>query len=313
VSGVLVYSERKSVTLELLTFGATLPPPTAVALLGADAAAWTDDCFAHGADRAYAGDGPALADLPPDVVAEALSQIVEQAGADVVLIGSTLRGREVAGRLAQKLGAGCTTDANGLRVEDGRIVATRYALGGNTIATQVIRSARQVVAVMPQTVEAAPTGTGGGEVVPAALALSPSPLQTVERRPKEAGSVDVESAEVLLCVGRGLDSQEDLGMIQALADVLGGVVGCTRPVSHDNHWLPESQMVGISGKTSSPRLYVGVGVSGQIQHAVGIMGSRITVAINKDRSAPVFQVADYGIVGDLYEVVPKLTERLKSR
>jgi electron transfer flavoprotein alpha subunit len=310
---VLVYSERKPVALELLTFAAGLPEPVSVALLGAEAAGWADDCFAHGAGRAFTGDDPALAGLPADVVSATLAQIVEQAGAEVVLIGSTLRGREVAGRLAQQLGAGCTTDANGLRVEDGQIVATRYALGGNTIATQVIRSARQVVAVMPQTIEAQPREGGGGDVVQVALTLAASPVRTVERRPKEAGSVDVESAEVLVCVGRGLDHQEDLVMVQALADALGGVVGCTRPVSHDNHWLPESQMVGISGKSSSPRLYVGVGVSGQIQHAVGITGARVTVAINKDKSAPVFQVADYGLVGDLYEIVPRLTERLKAR
>lgn len=310
---VLVYSERRPVALELLTFAAGLPGPVAVALLGTEAAGWAEDCFAHGAAKAYTADDPALGGLPADVVASALAQVVEQAGADVVLVGSTLRGREVAGRLAQKLGAGCVTDANGIRLEDGQVVTDRYALGGNTVATQVVTSARQVVAVMPQTIEAQPKGSGGGEVVPMALALSPSPVRVVERRPKEAGGVDVESAEVLVCVGRGLNEQQDLEMVQALADALGGVVGCTRPVSHDLHWLPESQMVGISGKTASPRLYVGVGVSGQIQHAVGIMGAKVTVAVNKDKSAPVFQVADYGIVGDLYEVVPKLTERLKAR
>ncbi|HSQ38378.1 MAG TPA: hypothetical protein VLS92_10850, partial [Acidimicrobiia bacterium] len=160
MSGALVYSERQSVALELLTFAATLPPPAAVALLGSEAAAWAGDCFAHGAARAYTADDPALAGFPADVVASALAQVAEQAEADVVLVGSTLRGREVAGRLAQKLGAGCVTDANGLRLEDGRIVATRYALGGNTIATQVITSARQVVAVMPQTIEAVPMGGG---------------------------------------------------------------------------------------------------------------------------------------------------------
>jgi electron transfer flavoprotein alpha subunit len=311
--GVLVYSERKSVALELLTFAATLPGPAAVALLGSESTAWVGECFAHGAVRAYTGDDPALTGLPAEAVSQALAQIVEQAGAEVILIGSTLRGREVAGRLAQMLEAGCVTDVNGLRLEDGQIVAGRYALGGNTIAEQVVTSARQVIAVMPQTIEAAATGGGGGEVVPVALALVSSSVMVVERRPKEAGSVDVESAEVLVCVGRGLNEEKDLAMVQALTDALGGVVGCTRPVSHDLHWLPESQMVGISGKTASPRLYVGVGVSGQIQHAVGVMGARVTVAINKDRNAPVFQVADYGIVGDLYEVVPKLTEKLKAR
>lgn len=313
MSGVLVYSERKSVALELLTFAATLQQPVAVALFGAQSAAWAGDCFAHGAGKAYVSDDPALADLQADVVSEALAQIVKQAGADVILVGSTLRGREAAGRLAQKLGAGCTTDANGLRMENGQIVATRYALGGNTVSTQIVKSAQQVVAVMPQTIQAAPTGDGSGEVVEAKLTLSPSPVKMVERRPKEAGSVNVESAQVLVCVGRGVGEQKDLAMIQALADTLGGVIGCTRPISHDKHWLSESQMIGMSGKMSSPRLYLGVGLSGQIQHTVGIMGAKITVAINSDKNALIFKMADYGIVGDLYQVVPKLTEKLKSR
>jgi electron transfer flavoprotein alpha subunit len=311
MSGVLVYSERKSVVLELLTFAAGLKQPVAVALLG-EAAAWAQDCFAHGAQKAFTSGDAALAEPQADVLAEALAQIVQQANADVILVGSTLRGREAAGRLAQKLNAGCTTDANGLRFENGQILATRYALGGNTVSTQVVQSARQVIAVMPQTIQAAPTG-GSGEVVEAKLSLSPSPVKTVERKPKEAGSVNVESAEVLICVGRGVGEQKDLAMLQALADTLGGVIGCTRPVSHDKHWLSENQMIGMSGKMSSPRLYFGVGLSGQIQHTVGIMGAKVTVAINSDKNAPIFKMADYGIVGDLYQVVPKLTEKLKAR
>jgi electron transfer flavoprotein alpha subunit len=311
MSGILVYSERKSVAQELLTFAATLQQPVGVALLG-QAAAWAQDCFAHGAQKAYTSNDAALADHQADVLAEALAQIVQQADANVILVGSTLRGREVAGRLAQKLNAGCTTDANGLHFENGQIVATRYALGGNTVSTQVVKSARQVIAVMPQTIQAALAG-GSGEVVEVKLTLSPSPVKTVERKPKEAGSVNVESAEVLLCVGRGVGEQKDLALVQALADTLGGVIGCTRPISHDKHWLSESQMIGMSGKMSSPRLYIGVGLSGQIQHTVGIMGAKVTVAINSDKNALIFKMADYGIVGDLYQVVPKLTEKLKAR
>jgi electron transfer flavoprotein alpha subunit len=312
MSGLLVYSERKSVALELLSFASGLPQTTAVALLG-EAAAWAGDCFVHGVQKAYVADDPALAGLQPDVVSQALAEIVDQAQAQVVLVGSTLRGREVAGRLAQKLGAGCVTDANGLRWEGGRIVTTRYALGGHTVSTEVVGSVRQVIAVMPQTLTATPSGSGEGEVVEVALALSPSPVAVVERRPKEAGSVDVESAEVLVCVGRGLDDAKDLEMVQALAAALGGVVGCTRPVSHDRHWLPESQMVGISGKSASPRLYVAVGLSGQIQHTVAVTGARVAVAINEDRNAPIFEMVDYGVVGDLYQVVPRLTARLRAR
>jgi electron transfer flavoprotein alpha subunit len=226
----------------------------------------------------------------------------------------------VASRLAQKLEAGCITDANGLRAENGQLVATRYALGGNTISTQVIQSTPtsggdlQVIAVMPQTFEARLLGVRNeGQVIEVELKLALSPVKTVERRAKLAGSVNVESAQVLVCIGRGVGAQQDLDMIQALADALGGVVCCTRPISHDRQWLPEDQMVGISGKMSSPRLYLGIGVSGQIQHAVGVMGSKVTVAINSDKNAPIFKLADYGVVGDLYQVVPRLIERLKAR
>ncbi len=314
MKNVLVYSERKTVTLELLTFAATLGCPVAVALLGGTSAARAGACFAHGAARVYSGDDPALAGLQADVVAQALAQIAAQAGADVVLLGSTLRGREVAARLAQKLDAGCVTDANGLRLADGRLVATRYALGGNTLSTEVLTSEKQVIAVMPKTFAppSPPPAPVAGEVVAAALTLAPSPITVVARRPKASGAVNVEDADVLVCIGRGVGNADDLPAVQSLADALGGVVGCTRPISHDNHWLSEDRMVGISGKMASPRLYVGVGVSGQIQHTVGVMGAKVTVAINKDKNAPIFQMADYGIVGDLYEVVPKLTEKLQT-
>ncbi|HZD57375.1 MAG TPA: electron transfer flavoprotein subunit alpha/FixB family protein, partial [Anaerolineales bacterium] len=122
--------------------------------------------------------------------------------------------------------------------------------------------------------------------------------------------VEVESAEVVVCVGRGLDSQEDLETVRGLAQALGGVVACSRPISHERHWLPEDQMIGISGKKVSPRLYFGIGVSGQIQHMVAVMGARVIVAINKDQNAPIFKNADYGIVGDLYQVLPKLTKAI---
>jgi electron transfer flavoprotein alpha subunit len=312
---VLVYAERDAVTLELLTFAADLGCPVSVALFGRTTTARAGACFAHGADLAYTSNDPALADLQADVVAQALAQIAEQAGADVVLVGSTLRGREVGARLAQKLGAGCITDANGLRVEDGRLVATRYALGGNTLSCEVITSEKQVIAVMPKTFSppSPPPPAVEGEVIEVALTLAPSPVTVVERRAKAVGAVNVEDADVLICIGRGVNEADDLPAIQALADALGGVVGCTRPISHDNHWLSEDQMVGISGKMASPRLYVGVGVSGQIQHTVGVRGSSVTVAINKDKNALIFQMADYGIVGDLYEVVPKLTEKLRAK
>jgi electron transfer flavoprotein alpha subunit len=300
----------------LLTKGrelaAGLGRPLAVALLGEGAAARADDCFAHGASRAYVGNDPALSVFQAGVYAAALAQIVDRAQADIILTASTRRGRELAPRLAQKLAAGCVTDATNLSLEDGCLVAERRALGGSTVSRETITSPHQVIAVMPRLFDAQPGGEGGGEIAQVDLALKPSATKLVERRPKETGGVDIEGAEVLVCIGRALSEESDLPMIQTLADALGGVVGCTRAISHEYHWLSEEQMVGLSGKVSSPSLYIGIGISGQIQHTVGILDSKVIVAINKDKNAPIFKVADYGVVGDLYQVLPRLIEQLSE-
>jgi electron transfer flavoprotein alpha subunit len=314
MSGILVYSEIASAALGLLTMGrelaAELGKSLAVALLGEGAASQAEASFAHGASRAYVGNDPALTVFQASVYAAALAQIVERAEADIILTASSRRGRELAPRLAQKLSAGCVTDATGLSLQDGRLVTERRALGGNTVSTETITSPQQVIAVMPRLFDAQPGGEGVGEIVQVPLELEPSTTRLVERRLKEAGSVNVEEAEILVCIGRGLAEESDLSMIQNLADALGGVVGCTRAISHEYHWLSEEQMVGLSGKVSSPNLYIGIAISGQIQHTVGILDSNVIVAINKDKNAPIFKMADYGIVGDLYQVVPRLIEQL---
>lgn len=316
MSGILVYSELASTALGLLTKGrelaAGLGKPLAVALLGEGAASQADACFAHGASRAYVANDPALAVFQAGVYGAALAQIVDRAGADIVLTASTRRGREFAPRLAQKLSAGCVTEATGLSLQDGRLVTDRRALGGNTVSRETITSPKQVIAVMPRIFDAQPGGEGVGEVVQVALELQPPGTKLVERRPKESGGVNIEEAEVLVCIGRGLSEEGDLAMIQNLADMLGGVVGCTRALSHEYHWLSEEQMVGLSGKVASPDLYIGIAISGQIQHTVGILDSKVIVAINKDKNAPIFKMADYGIVGDLYQVLPRLVEQLSG-
>jgi electron transfer flavoprotein alpha subunit len=192
---------------------------------------------------------------------------------------------------------------------DGKISVQRYALGGNTVATDVINSERQVIAVMPKTFEATKQ-SATGEVVNVALQLREPRVTIVERKPKPQAAANVEGAETLVVVGKGFAKPEDLAIGQALASALKGEMGCTRTLAADYHWLGEERMIGISGKKAKPRLLISIGVSGQIQHTVGILGSKIIVAINKDKSAPIFKIADYGIVGDLYEIVPKLTARI---
>jgi electron transfer flavoprotein alpha subunit len=164
---------------------------------------------------------------------------------------------------------------------------------------------------MPRTFEAVKAPVQG-TVEETDLKIPPQRVQLVERKKKLGESANIESAETLICVGKGISNKEDLAMMNELSALLKGELGCTRALSSDYHWISEDRMVGISGKRCKPKLNVSIGISGQIQHTVGIMGSKLIVAINKDKEAPIFKIADYGIVGDLYQVVPKLIERIKS-
>lgn len=315
----LVFSEQDTVAFELLSKARELGTPFAVILSPSASLSVNsveglgksnvDDFAAYGAQKVFVGEDARLANFHADVYADALAQIVDASGATAVLLGSTKRGKELAGRLAQKLGCGAVTDASALDMVDGKLQAQRYALGGNTIATDVVTTERQVIAVLPKTFEATKQ-PASGETVRIDLKLREPRVKIVERKPKAAATANVDSAETLVVVGKGFAKPEDLALAAALAKSLKGEVGCTRTLAADYHWLGEDRMVGISGKKCKPRLMFSVGVSGQIQHTVGILGSKLIVAINKDKAAPIFKIADYGIVGDLYQVLPKLTERI---
>ena len=316
MSEILVFCEKDDVAFELVSkgkeFREALGMSLAAALLGQDAAGKADEYFAYGADKVHVSEDAALAAFTAEAYAEALYRIAQKNAAEVLLLGSTKRGKELAPRVAQKLGAGCITDANAVRVEDGKLVADRYALGGNTVSSAAIKTSQKVIAVMPKTFELGAKEAKQGEVVDAALDLKEPRTRIIERREKAGEAVNLEEAEAILCIGRGLEKKEDLGIVEELAKALGAEVGCTKSLCSDWEWLSEERLVGLSGKKTSPRLCVSVGISGQIQYTVGIRGARITVAINKDENAPIFAMSDYGIVGDLYEVLPRLTEKLKS-
>lgn len=310
MADILVFSDQDTVAFELLTKARELGQGSvaAVALGKRDPQAF----FAYGATQVYASGAPQLETFSADVYADALAQVANLAGAKTLLVGSTKRGKELAGRLAQKLGCGAVTDAIGLNPQDGKLAAQRYAFGGNTIATDVVTTDCQVIAVMPSTFEATKRPVSG-EVVPLALKLPEARVKLVERRPKAVATANIESAENLVVVGKGFAKQEDLALAEGLAQALHAEIGCTRSLSADFHWLGEERMVGVSGKKCKPRLALSIGISGQIQHTVGILASKLIVAVNKDKSAPIFKIADYGIVGDLYQVLPKLTQRVQAK
>jgi electron transfer flavoprotein alpha subunit len=312
---MLVYSEKRQTALELLSKGAELAPALGLTLtaaaLGPGAEAEADALGAAGAERIYISEAAALEGLQTDVVATALAQIVKEAEATHVLLGSTRSGRELAGRLAQKLDAGCVTDVNSLALEDGALVAGRYSLGGNTVQRESVDTPVKVLAVMPKTFEVKEGTAGAGEVVTPSLQLPPSFVKIVERRPKEGVAVNLDAAERIVCVGRGFAKREDLPIGEELATAMEAELACTKSLA-DFQWLPEERIIGLSGAKTKPDLYLAVGISGQIQHTVGVSSAKLIAAVNKDKDAPIFALADYGIVGDLYQVVPALIEKLKS-
>jgi len=311
---LLVYSEKIETARELVAGGKEVATALGLGLsaaaLGPGAGAAASELAAAGADTVYVSEDAAFEGWPADAVAAGLAQISEQAGASVVLVGSTRRGKETAPRLAQKLGAGCVTDVNSLAAEGGDLVAGRYAFGGATVAREKVTTPVKVFAVMPKTFSAEGATAGVGAVQNVSLTLE-SRVTVVARRAKEGDHVNLDAAPLIVGVGRGFNAREDLVLGDELAGALGAVVGCTKSLA-DFEWLGEDRIIGLSGAKTAPDLYLSVGVSGQIQHTVGVAGAKLIAAVNKDKEAPIFGLADYGIVGDLYEVVPALIERLKS-
>jgi len=311
---ILVFSEQDGGSYELLTkaveFASQLGEAWAVVLGNRDEKT-AQSLLEYGAKRIVVVRNADPGEIDAESLAFVLSEIAKNDGPDILLIRSSRLGKETAGRVAQKLQAGCITDAIGLEIKGSDLLAHRYALGGNTISSEVIMTKKKIISVMPGSFEAHPTHPAG-EVKEIELAIPTPKVEVVDRRKKAGDSVNIESAETLVCVGQGISKKEDIAMINELCTALHAELGSTRPIASDLHWVSEERMVGISGKKCKPKFHFSIGVSGQIQHTVGIMSSKVIIAINKDKDAPIFKIADYGIVGDLYQVAPELTKRMRA-
>ncbi len=245
-------------------------------------------------------------DADPSTIAAAMAAVVQEHGIDVVLLGASKLGKDVAPRLAAHLDWPYAAEVQSIEAGADGLTVQRMVLSGNSMATYTVGK-NAVLTATPGTFEAE-DDVGGTEL---ALSGEASTVQVVETRGTADHSFDLSSADYVVGVGRGFKAQEDIALAEALAGKLpGGAVGCSRPVAADLKWLGEEHWMGLSGHEIKPKVYFAAGVSGQIQHVAGIRGSKIIVAVNTNKDAPIFQVADYGIVGDLYKVLPKLTELL---
>jgi len=315
VNEVLVLVEHnggavKKVTLELLTLARRLGEPAAV-FVGQGYRQAKDVLAEYGAAKAYVAGAAELTDYavaPKVAVLWSLVQDTQPAG---VLIPSGAEGKEVAGRLAVRAGSGVITDA--VDVHDG-FACGQSVFGGSTVVRSHVRGGVPIITVRPNAVAPSPSPTGlVEEEISVTLSDSDKSARITERvAVEQGGRPDLAEAAIVVSGGRGVGSGENFVVIEALADALGGAVGASRAVT-DAGWYPHQFQVGQTGTTVSPQLYVAAGISGAIQHRAGMQTSKIIVVINKDREAPLFEIADFGVVGDLHQVVPQLTEAVKQR
>jgi electron transfer flavoprotein alpha subunit len=298
-------------TLELLTLARRLGEPSAV-FLGSGAEQAKDSLAAYGAEKVYAADDAAFADFLVAPKAEALSQLVGQASPAAVLIPSNAEGKEIAGRLAIKIESGLITDAVDVVAGDSGPEVTKSVFAGNHTVTTSVTKGTPIITVKPNAVtpEEA-TGAASVEAFTPSVSDAAKTARVVERKERQAtGRPELTEAAIVVSGGRG--TAGDFGPIEAFADSLGAAVGASRAVV-DSGWYPHSYQVGQTGKTVSPQLYVAAGISGAIQHRAGMQTSRTIVAVNKDDEAPIFELVDFGVVGDLHKVLPKATDEVNKR
>ena len=318
--GILAITEQvdgtfKNISFEVISTGKKLVEttggPLTAAVLGASVSAMASQAAEYGADRILVVDDDGLKDGLADACIQAVAQLVAASDPSVVLIGATSLGKDIAARLSARLNAPLAMDCVDVRADGDRIVATRPMYGGKVLADVSLSGSPAIVAIRPRAMEAV-AAPGAGKVEKVAVSLDETTLSLVEKH-METGKVELTEADVVVTGGRGMGG-DDFAVVEALAKALGGAVGASRSAV-DEGWRPVSDQVGQTGKVVAPNLYIACGVSGAIQHLAGMASSRVVVAINKDPEAPIFSKCDFGVVGDLFEVIPALTaeiEKLKA-
>jgi electron transfer flavoprotein alpha subunit len=299
--------------LGVLGKAASLGGDVAGAVMGSGVADAASAAGRYGASTVYVVDHEALAAPLPQPRVDALEAVARESGADTVLFAASVLAADVAAGLAARLEAGLNWDLTDLRLEDGELVGVRPALGDTVLVEVGWTSTPRLALIRSGTFDPVESG-GSGEVKEVSVEVQDFSTQArlVEHLSEAASGPSIEEADVIVAGGRGLGGPEGFSYCEELAGVLGGAVAATRAVV-DAGWYPYAAQVGQTGKTVSPKLYIALGISGAIQHKVGMQGSGTIVAVNKDPNAPIFDFADLGVVGDLTQIAPKLTELLRAR
>ncbi|UCG22895.1 MAG: electron transfer flavoprotein subunit alpha/FixB family protein [Chloroflexota bacterium] len=320
MSGVWVWIEQfegqvKAISQEMLGAGRTaaqgLGQPLTAVVLGHNVQALAQECFDLGADNVLGADDPTLGHFRVEAYGPVLSDMARERSPQALLFGASTRGRDLAAWVAAELDAGLVADGIGLSVEDGTLKVTRPVYAGKLQAEVFVTDGPQLVSLRGRAFAPAESTGGSGEAEWVSAAAGDVSTEIVSFESSE-GTVSLNDATIIVSGGRGVGGPDGFAPVQELADVLSGAMGASR-AAVDAGWIPYEYQVGQTGKTVSPDLYIACGISGAIQHQAGMRTSKVIVAINKDSDAPIFKLASYGVVGDLFKVLPALTAEFRKR
>ena len=317
--GVWIVAEQRDGALRKVSFELAstarkladqLGDEVAAVLCGSGVEAMAAELGKYGVDKVYVADNPALEPYTTDAHAAAVAKVVKENDPAILLLAASAQGKDLAPSVVGKLATGMATDCTDVKIDGGKLVAVRPMYAGKCFGEVVIDTFPQMASLRPNVftiVECAKAG----EVVKFDAGLGEAKTKVVEVQKEASGKIDVAEANIIVSGGRGMKGPEGYGILEELAGLLGAAVGASR-AAVDAGWRPQSDQVGQTGKVVSPNLYIACGISGAIQHLAGMSSSKYIVAINKDAEAPIFARADYGVVDDLFKVVPALTQEVKK-
>jgi len=312
---VVAYSEDRELGLQMLSKGREISNKLGaelIALVLGEGITGPEEYITHGADRVLIVEDPALGSFAVETYRGAVLDALKDVALEVLLIGATKRGKELAARVAAALDTGCMTECIEIDVdEEGRLLSERLTYGGSVISSQVSTRKPHIATIPPRTFKKADPSPREGEITVLEVDIQDQRIKVVESREKARGDTGLAEAPIVVSAGRGFKDKADLKLLEELAVTLGAKVGCSRPIAADLGWMEE--WIGISGYKISPKLYIACGISGTIQHAAGIRDAQIIVSVNSEAGANIHEISDYSIVGDIYTVIPALTKALKER
>jgi electron transfer flavoprotein alpha subunit len=315
LGNVLVYSDDRKILFQLLGKGKELAKNLGgelnVLLIGSDIKNQNVPAM-YGSEKTFVANNSVFDHFNVEVYKAVFLKAFELSNPNIILIGSTKRGKELAARVSAALDTGSMTDCLNLQLNDeNHLIAERLTFAGSTISTEVSMKAPHIATVPSRTFKAPPPLSSECDIISLEIEVPKPRVNLIEKREKSTEDLGLEGASIIVSAGRGFKKKEDLLILEELAEILKAKVGCSRPISADMGWMEE--WIGISGRKVSPKLYLACGISGTIQHAAGIRNSQIIISINEDESANIHEMSDYSLVGDLYSVLPSLIKALKNK